>query len=283
MHEWKIPILHTFVIKHVKDCAEVWFVVLLSALKISQIMHAKIRGFDKRSTIVFLLWLIGFKVCTGVCREWLKDVLRRGVAFAASADYTGCWQRICTRWVLVDAAGHSFRQRKHSELREVWCWRAIKGSCCNEPVPTVTMATPPGEHRRRDRWTRSPDCLSWLLGTVVHCVTRLPSSWSGEMFRTSVAAAGSVICTHWLPWNVCRFSCGRSSDAMRGAFVVDCGLAMWCETGPFVDRWSGWPGGTTGHLCDRVRMKTITKIIVIIQLQKRKQVIYPLQRDKMTA
>ena len=37
----------------------------------------------------------------------------------------------------------------------------------------------------------------------------------------SVAAAGSVICKHWI---VCRLSCGRGSDAVRGLFV-DCGHA----------------------------------------------------------
>ena len=44
-------------------------------------------------------------------RDWLKDVLRRGVAFAANVvhrrHYTGCVDDGMASWVLVDAAGNS--------------------------------------------------------------------------------------------------------------------------------------------------------------------------------
>ena len=30
-----------------------------------------------------------------------------------------------------------------------------------------------------------------------------------------------------------------------------------------MDRSSGWPGGTIGHLCDRVRRKTDPKLVVL--------------------
>ena len=96
---------------------------------------------------------------------------------------------------------------------------------------------------------------NWLLWTVA------PVGVRTEAMLLNCSVAGSVICTHWLPWIVCRLSCGRGSDAERGLFV-DGGRATWCETGPFFDRWSGWPGGTIGHLCDRVRRKADAKLSV---------------------
>ena len=57
-----------------------------------------------------------------------------------------------------------------------------------------------------------------------HCVTRLQVRPVGVRTEAmlpncNVAAAGSVICTRWLPWIVCRLSCDRGSDAVQGVFV----------------------------------------------------------------
>ena len=108
--------------------------------------------------------------------------------------------------------------------------------------------------RRRERWTRLPECLAgaayWELWVWRHCVTRLQTcvQLECEPRHCSVAAAGSVICTHWI---VCRLSCGRGSDAVpgsdavRGLFVDWTCHVMWVGILRRPRRWSGWPGGTS--------------------------------------
>ena len=120
---------------------------------------------------------------------------------------------------------------------------------------------------RREQWTRLPECLAGAAYSELwvwrHCVRLKPCvQLECEPRDCSVAAAGSVICTHWI---VCRLSCGRGSDAVRGMFV-DCGRATWCVSGPFVDQ----DGGLAGlealvywtHLCYRVSRNTDTRLCV---------------------
>ena len=60
-----------------------------------------------------------------------------------------------------------------------------------------------------------------------HCVRRLPPrSLQLEYTNCNVAAAGSVICTHWI---VCRLFCGRGSDMRRRSGRKCIEMAKWVE------------------------------------------------------
>ena len=47
---------------------------------------------------------------------------------------------------------------------------------------------------------------------------------------------------YWLPWIFCRLSCDRSV-ACSWTWCV----CVLCETGPLGDKWTCWPGGTSGR------------------------------------
>ena len=155
-----------------------------------------------------------------------------------------CWPLMSTCWRCWPFVNR-MRKRKHNELREVWCWRAIMRDVCHAVVNRTTRwrrypVNSDGQAAsRKEQWTRSPECLAGAgyLELRRHCVTQLQVRPVGVRTE-AMLPNGSVICTRWLLWIMCRLSCGRGSDAVRGMFV-DCGRATWCETGPFADRWSG--------------------------------------------
>ena len=90
-----------------------------------------------------------------------------------------------------------------------------KGRWRRYPVNSDGQAT-----IRREQRTRWPECLAGAgyLELRRPCVTTTGAS-SSSANPGDVAAAGSVICTPWLPWIVCRLSCGRGSNACSS--VVD--------------------------------------------------------------
>ena len=91
-----------------------------------------------------------------------------------------------------------------------------------------------------------------------HCVTGLTVGVQTDtlLSNCSVAAAGSVNCTHWI---VCRLSCGRGSAAVRGLFVMrDVRRDPSSTDDPAgleaLDYWT--------DMCDRARRKTDARLFV---------------------
>ena len=147
--------------------------------------------------------------------------------------------RTCRRrWRLVNG----LFDNRIQQLREKFGWWAMM----RDSGHTVTWHC--DEQRQASRGHPGRETFAWMAswncGGIAQHYANCASSRgvaTGAMLLSACLRA-SVICLYWLPWIVCRFSCGRSV-ACSWTWCV----GVLCETGPLGDKWTCWPGGTSGR------------------------------------